>query len=160
LAQFLGAIFIAGFMVGCRALDDGEPLELGHLFAGFRERAGSLILVSVIMLGLAIALAVILAIFMLGGIAALMAMGPSEILGAGLLFVLVLVILEEKSAIEAMKGSFLACLKNFVPFLIYGVCGLLLGLVAMIPLGLGLLVFIPTMTASMYASFKDIHYDQ
>ena len=32
-----GPVFAAGIVVGCKALDEGEELELGHLFAGFRE---------------------------------------------------------------------------------------------------------------------------
>ena len=43
-----------------------------------------------------------------------------------------------------------------VPFLIYGMISAVLLVLAMIPLGLGLLIMIPTMTASLYVSYKDI----
>src|SRR5436190_1926322 len=36
-------LFIAGLMEGCRALEHGKPLELGHLFAGFRRNATPLV---------------------------------------------------------------------------------------------------------------------
>jgi uncharacterized membrane protein len=136
-----------------------------------------LVLVSVTVVGLAIVLAVVLAVVMIGSVASLMALGPREMLSSGLLFMLVffalyipiimaywfapaLVILEQKSAMTAMKESFQACLKNIAPFLLYGIIALVLSLLAMIPLGLGLIVLVPTLTASIYASFKDIYYDQ
>jgi uncharacterized membrane protein len=59
-------------------------------------------------------------------------------------------------AVDAMRLSFFACLRNFLPFLVYGVISAALLLLAMIPLGLGLLIMIPTMTASLYVSYKDI----
>ena len=36
-------LFIAGLMEGCRALERGQPLELSHLFAGFRRNAAPLV---------------------------------------------------------------------------------------------------------------------
>jgi uncharacterized membrane protein len=58
--------------------------------------------------------------------------------------------------LDAMRLSFFACLRNMLPFTLYGIISAVLLLVAMIPLGLGLLVMIPTMTASLYVSYKDI----
>ena len=48
------------------------------------------------------------------------------------------------------------CLKNFVPFLLYGVVLLVLCFVAAIPLGLGFLVLGPVAIASIYAGYRDI----
>lgn len=36
-------IFVAGLMEGCRALERGEPLQLGHLACGFRRNAADLV---------------------------------------------------------------------------------------------------------------------
>ena len=41
--NLLAPVFVAGFMIGCRALDQGEELEIGHLFAGFRHNAAQLV---------------------------------------------------------------------------------------------------------------------
>lgn len=57
---------------------------------------------------------------------------------------------------EAMKASFSACLRNWLPFLIYGLLGTVIAFIAIIPFGLGLFVAVPLMMASMYASFQDI----
>ena len=39
----LSPVFLAGLMIGCRALEQGGKLEITHLFAGFRSTAGPLI---------------------------------------------------------------------------------------------------------------------
>jgi uncharacterized membrane protein len=67
-----------------------------------------------------------------------------------------LVVFHGISAADAMKLSFAACLRNIMPFTVYSLVCVLLLLAAAIPLGLGLVVMIPTMTASLYVSYKDI----
>src|SRR5580765_5224521 len=42
-SQVLFPIFMGGLMLGCRAIDRGQPLTVNHLFAGFSERAAPLI---------------------------------------------------------------------------------------------------------------------
>jgi uncharacterized membrane protein len=68
-----------------------------------------------------------------------------------------LVVFHSLGAIDAMKASFFGCLKNIVPFLIYGIVGLLLGIVASIPFGLGWLVLGPVTIASAYVGYRDIY---
>lgn len=67
-----------------------------------------------------------------------------------------LVVFHNVAPLEAMKASFFACLKNFVPFLVYGVILLVLCVIAMIPFGLGMLVMVPVMMGSVYASYVEI----
>ena len=67
-----------------------------------------------------------------------------------------LVMLHDLGVVESMKLSFVACLRNILPFLIYGIIMLLLFVIGSIPIGLGLLVVIPAMLASMYTAYKDI----
>jgi hypothetical protein len=69
-----------------------------------------------------------------------------------------LVALSGLSAIAAMKLSFIACLRNMLPFLLYGLLVFLLALLAIVPFGLGLLVLGPTLMASMYVAYRDIFY--
>ena len=77
-------------------------------------------------------------------------------LAMALWFAPALVIFHEVAPFEAMKASFLVSIKNFVPFLIYGLVYIVLAIVATIPLGLGWLVPIPVMMASMYAGYRDM----
>ena len=66
--------------------------------------------------------------------------------------------LNERGAVEAMKESFTGCLKNIVPFLVYGVVLLGLSIVASIPLWLGWLVLGPVVAASIYTAYRDIFF--
>jgi uncharacterized membrane protein len=67
-----------------------------------------------------------------------------------------LVALEGVTAIEAMKLSFVACLRNILPFLLYGVIVTVLSFVAAIPFMLGFLVLSPVIIASIYTAYRDI----
>ena len=70
-----------------------------------------------------------------------------------------LVALRGDEPVAAMKTSFNACLRNFVPFLVYGLLGLLLAIAATIPFGLGWFVLLPVCAASVYTSYRDIFGD-
>ena len=52
--QILFPVFSGGLMLGCRALDRGNPLTVRHLFGGFSQRTGPLVIVGLIYTGLAI----------------------------------------------------------------------------------------------------------
>jgi uncharacterized membrane protein len=173
LAPVLGA----GLMIGAHALRNGEALEVGHLFAGFRQNTGALVLVGVLYLVGVIAI-VIVAMLLVGvSFVGLMA-GGEQALGPGLIlavliavalaiplamaywFAPALVALNGLPAIEAMKMSFSGCLKNILPFLVYGLVALVAAIVATIPLALGWLVLGPVLAATMYASYRDIFYPE
>ena len=167
----------AGLMLGCKALDQGGTLEFAHLFAGFRQRTGDLVLVGVfnVVCGVIITFAVIAVIgggvFMAvtrGGapgasmslasvlIASLLAAGLLVPLSMAIWFAPALIVLHELAPVAALKASFFACLRNWIPFLVYGVVMLVLGLVAAIPFGLGLLVLVPVLAVSVYTAYRDI----
>lgn len=170
--NLLAPVFMAGFMLGCRALEMGEELEINHLFAGFKQNTAQLITVGGLYLaGVILIVGVVFLGATLGGVFSdqQMAGGSPGPLLAMLVVLAVmiplimaywfaptLVVLHDMQAMEAMKLSFVACLRNILPFTVYGLISMLLLIVAMIPLGLGLLIMIPTMTASLYASYKDI----
>jgi uncharacterized membrane protein len=193
LGQLLGVgfeivmpVFFGGLMLGCRALDRGNPLLLSHLFAGFSQRTGPLIMLGVIYTGLALLIALIVIGMMIAifGVAILgMLTGgadPSQTgvaLGSvvvavllGILFFLLLllplimaiwfapalVMLGGLSPGAALKASFSGCLRNVVPFLIYGVIGVVFAVLATIPFGLGWFVLGPVLYATIYAGYCDI----
>jgi uncharacterized membrane protein len=173
-----GPVFAAGIMAGCKALESGEDLELAHLFAGFRERTGTLIGVGALYLAATLVVALVVSVVMGVGMMTMMGAGDPQAVGAmGMTFVLAmlimmalllpvvmaiwlaapLVVFHQHGAIEAMKGSFTGCLKNILPFLLYGVVMFLLMILASLPLGLGWLVLGPVFAASIYASYRDIY---
>jgi uncharacterized membrane protein len=173
-----GPVFAAGVMLGCKALDSGEELELSHLFGGFRSRTGTLIGVGALYLAATIAVALVVSLVMGVGMMTMMGGGDQQAVAAmGMTFVLAmlimlalllpvimavwlaapLVVFHDHGAIDAMKGSFRGCLKNVMPFLLYGVVLAVLSVIASLPLGLGWLVLGPVFAASIYASYRDIY---
>ncbi len=67
-----------------------------------------------------------------------------------------LVAINKVAPMDALAMSFSACIKNFLPFLIYGLIFLVIFIIGMIPLGLGLLVVVPLMYTSTYTAYRDI----
>lgn len=172
----LGPVFVGGMMLGCRKAERGEELELADLFSGFRRNTGSLITVALI--GLALIVAIVVPMTLVTGASAMfvsMVGGHSTAMvgtGALLNFLLILaltipvnmalwfapalVILEDQRPTRAVAQSFRACIKNLVPFVLYGLILFVLAFVASIPLGLGWLVLGPVVVGSMYAAYQDI----
>lgn len=171
----LTPVLIGGIMLGCAALDRGEALEVGHLFAGFREKTGPLLQVGLLYLAGLIAILVVVGLmFGYGIFMAMMAGEPPQFELRSLLLVLLvstalsiplvmalwfaspLVVFHDMSPAQALRASFLGCLKNIVPFLLYGVILLGLAVLATIPALLGFLVLGPVAMASVYTGYRDI----
>jgi hypothetical protein len=196
IGMFVGLLMVflfAGVSKGCNAIENGETLEIGHMFAGFSEKGGPLAILGVLYLvGSFIVTGIaVLMMFVIGGTAAAAGLfgafsgdaAASAALftgGVGLSILLVflvmmalfiplfmmiwlsptLIMLHDYDAIKAAKESFFACLKNFVPFLLYGVLYVVLAIVATIPLGLGWLALGPVIFITMYTSYKDIFVEE
>jgi uncharacterized membrane protein len=75
-------------------------------------------------------------------------------------FAPLLIVKQDFGVGKAMLCSLKACAMNFVPFLLYGLVGLVLTIVAMIPLFLGFLILIPMIIASIYTAYRDIFFIQ
>jgi hypothetical protein len=67
-----------------------------------------------------------------------------------------LVAVQNVAPLAAMRMSFFACLKNFLPFLLYGIVFFVIMIIAVLPFGLGVLVALPLLYASTYAAYRDI----
>jgi len=183
-------VLVGGLMLGCRAVDRGEPLRVSHLFAGFSTRTGPLLIVGLLYTGFMLAIIVVVAGILLAffGTAVLaqlfelqnptaagLALGHvlSALLVGALLFLALylpvimaiwfapaLIVLRGVEPWAAMKLSFSGCLKNVMPFLVYGLIGILLAVVASIPLLLGWFVLFPVTIATVYTSYCDIFEEQ
>ena len=175
--KVLMPVFAGGILLGCKSLSEGGELGIDTLFAGFKQNTTNLILVGVFYLVGVVAITLL--VFLIGGGAALtgglMGRGPGVGMAVGGFFVALLVMLallvplamavwfapalvvfHNVAPLEAMKASFFACLKNIVPFLVYGVILFVLCMIAMIPFGLGMLIMLPVMMGSLYASYVEI----
>jgi uncharacterized membrane protein len=184
-SQLLFPVLMGGLMLGCRAIDRGEPLTVAHLFAGFGPKAGPLLVVGLIYIvaAIAILMVVVAVVVVLFGAAVLSQLWSAQnspdipalsgillvILVCLLLFLLLylplvmavwfapaLVVLQGVEPWTAMKLSFAGSIRNILPFLIYSLVWIVLAIVATIPLLLGWLVLGPMAVASLYASYCDI----
>jgi uncharacterized membrane protein len=179
LATFvLSPVFAAGVLVAARNVDEGRALEIGNLFAGFRERLGPLATVGAIYLGAAVAIALVVGLATGASIFTMLDAGGEAMTPAAALTVILallimlalllpvvmavwfapaLVMFHDKGAVDAMKESFSGCLRNIVPFLVYGIVMLVFSVIASIPLALGWLILGPVLCTSFYTSYKDIY---
>jgi uncharacterized membrane protein len=178
----LTPVLIAGLMIGCSEQDQGDDFSVSHLFAGFANNAGQAVMVGVFYLLFLILFLVGFGLLLFGSIGdlaaqqgdpeamAMMFFSPSFLIGilvASLLFIPVmmaylfapaLVALEDMSAWEAMKASFMGCLKNILPLFLFSLAAFGLMIVGIIPFGLGMLIVSPMLIASIYAAYRDIYY--
>ena len=175
IAQMLTTfIWSAGLAIGCRAQVDGGIFEVKHLFSGFQNRPGALILLSVLF-NIVIILFVVAALgtaflpMMWGDVDAMAQLDPQTImLGALVVTALTiplmmavwfaphLIVFHEASILQAIKMSFVGCLKNVLPFLWWGLVIFVFYVLALLPLLLGLLVIVPVFFTSTYSAYEDI----
>ena len=183
-------IFIGGLMLGARAVDENEGLGVGHVFAGFGHSGGRLAVVGLAMLVGNFAIQVLVTLLFGAWLrTGAMSANPAMMMQQGALIFLVylaltlplamgfwfasaLVIFNDLPALDAIRSSFLGCLRNVVPFLIYGlvalglgiVISLLAGIIVAATRGVGIiLLFVlplalgPIVIGSIYASYRDIY---
>lgn len=183
-------IFSGGLMLGARAVDEGEGLGVGHLFAGFGHSGGRLATVGLAMLVGNFVIQVLVTLLFgawlrtgamsanpvmmvqQGALIFLVYLALITPLAMGFWFAPALVVLNDLPALDAIRSSFLGCLKNVVPFLIYGlvalgvgiVVSLLIGIFAAMTRGVGIILLFalplaigPIVIGSIYASYRDIY---
>jgi hypothetical protein len=180
-SMLLLQVFAGGIMLGCRALDRGENFEVGYVFAGFKQNTSNLVVLGLLAL-VAWIIILIPAMMIMGGgsflavirggsdlasvaalgltfaLAMLVVLSLSIPLYMALWFAPALIVFHELKPVDAMKASFFACLKNVMPFLLYSVILLVLSMIAAIPFGLGFLVLVPVVVASIYTAYRDIFF--
>lgn len=190
-------IFIVGLMEGCSALERGQPLQIGYLLAGFRKNAAQLVTIGgLTLMGNLLVMMIVVGV---GGepLAAMMkavqqgaplapqmeaeasaavrrallvGIAVSVPLLMALWYAPLLVYFNDMGPIAALKSSFVACLRNMAPMLVYGAAifaGMFIVLFAMLiarraglvlgPYDLALWVLTPIVLPSIYASYRDIY---
>jgi uncharacterized membrane protein len=194
VVQVLNPVYNAGLSVACRSLERGGEFEMEHLLAGFRTRFRPLAIVGLLFLaGMVVILLVfaaaagfsVIGAFLSGAatpedLPSVVASSAMSIL-LGLLVALLLwvpllaaywfaptlVMLNDVPPAKAMKASFSACFRNFIPYLVYGLVMLAIGIVAALPTILVpfvgwlvsvvafVVIYIVNVTAA-YAAYRDI----
>lgn len=182
--NILSPVFIAGIMLGAREQASGGNFTVGYLFQGFSTefaklaQAGLLYMVGTVLIvfvgGIIFAVAGFGLFSQHAGAAAinptasiigiffliLVVLVAMALLAMAFYYVPLLIVFDGLGPVEAINKSFSACWKNAIPFLVYGLIILGLGIVATIPFGLGLFVFAPVVIASVYVSYRSIFYGE
>lgn len=173
---FLGTFILAGVAYVAYQIDMDEPVGFGDFFMGFRHNVSQQVLLIIInfaaVILLIIAFALLATVFgaginmttgdFQGGMSLVMVL-----IGLVALFFYVplimcmwlapiLILFHDVPAFSAMKMSFRACLKNILPFFVFGILLIPATIIAMIPLGLGLLILTPVMMIAGYSAYKQM----
>ncbi len=195
----LAPVFQGGLMLGCDALRRGEPLKVDHLFEGFQHQTGRLLVLGVISVGAGMLLLLIGALIvgpdlfgmlLAGGppdpallvdvmlrslLAVLVMMALSLPLYMAMWFAVPLIVLRGLDVKFAMKLSFAGCVHNVLPFLVWSLAFLgigiaitvpffiaallhtvLLALVLLLPMLVGCMVLGALVFACVYTSYRDV----
>ena len=176
-AHLLVPLFGAGMFRVCRHIADNEEPQIADLFAGFRHGAGELVMVGVFfaagIFGIAFIAFLLISGGVLGGVVTGKVAGFGIALGgmmlAGLLVLVLsipvimatwyapaLVLFHDMKPLDAMKASFAAGARNWLPMSIFGVFLVVALFFAMLPIGMGLLLLLPVVSGAVYASYRDI----
>jgi hypothetical protein len=188
IAILLAPLFNGGLAIGAHAQYGGGRFEIKYLFAGFARKPRELLLVGAASLGFYVAaFAVVgLILYALSGSSAwfdFFAVGaenidpdqlarimPQILLGILLvmaltipaymmvLFAPTLVALNDTPVLRAFSLSFRGCVRNLLPFLIFGLVVMGLGFASLFTLGLAWLVLVPLLMISFYIAYRDIYY--
>lgn len=182
LLELASPFLVAAYMAAARAVERGEPTGLVHVAAGWQRGRQALLAIGVVymvahvLVGQAMVLVGGEAVERLMQLAARpQEMGPAEaqavldqalpalLTGAVLFtpllmatwFAPALALFDAFPAGKALYWSLWACLVNWRPMLLYGLILSLLAMLALIiPLGLGLLLFLPLAMTSTYAAYR------
>ena len=192
VAVLLMPLFLAGLMDGCRGLTEGRRLEFGYLFQGFRKNAGQLVTIggislvgNIVVLMLVVwiggdAMTVVVRTMsenptLTPQMAEQMQVATAKVAKAALAgatlslpllmalwFAPLLVYFEDAGPLKALRLSFVGCMRNALPMLVYGLV-LLVALFVLLPIGvrfreydLGLWLMAPVLVPSIYVSYREI----
>lgn len=181
---FIGAIalylllplFLGGMFYSAQKLDQGQTADIMDIFALFKDQQHltPLIILGLIMLGIGFVSMMLIGGMMFASVSSMaagaeMPMMPSIGMGgvlvallvmvlSGMLFLFAtpLIVFQNMSPIDAIKNSFMGCVKNFPAFIIFMLIYMVLAFIAAIPFGLGLLVLVPVVLAATYIGYKRI----
>ncbi|MDH2916792.1 MAG: BPSS1780 family membrane protein [Gallionella sp.] len=186
LAVILMPIMLAGYMRICRALEEGEEVELTDLLAGFKKSTPALVsLGAFLMLGMLFASAVMVFV---GGDALTTLMeevratdNPQVLMDAirtasggvafavllGFTLVLMLIVAWQYAPMlvffsgvppfMALRDSFVGTMRNIVPYTVYSLIMQVIALMlGILPFGLGMILLLPLGLTSLYVSYRNI----
>ncbi len=168
--------FTAGFILVCAEQEEGYQPNFATMFSAFQSHLGQLLILALWnLLFTCLIFVPIIIVGVLAGVGAIAMNNPDAdsvlfiVLGllVAMLFYIplamalylapALVVLHDIRPLDAMKMSFKGCLRNIIPFLLFGLIVPLVSIIGLVfTLGLGLFVLIPIMMISNYVIYRDI----
>jgi uncharacterized membrane protein len=170
-------LFGAGMVQICREISEEKQPEISDLFSGFSRNSGQLVMVGVFfaagIFGIAFMAFVLVSGGIIGGgitgkvagygisfggvmLASLLVMVLSVPVIMATWFAPALVFFHGMQPLDAMKASFAAGAKNFLPMAVFSVFLGVTLFFAMLPVGMGLLLLLPVASGAVFASYRDI----
>lgn len=181
VTMFIGPFLIVGYANAARQQANGADPAIDHLLIGFRERPATLVGIVLLYLAATLVVALVMAALLFALLGSGILAGSGEIDPAALSeswpvlaiiwllalalmlplimaywFAPVLAVFDGLDAIPAMKASFAGCLRNILPFLVYGLALIPLAIIAALPLFLGFLVLVPAIMATYYTAWRAV----
>ena len=183
LFYLLAPIFLGGIMAACRDLEAGGAMAVADLFRGFRQGTTALLLLGVAhLVGMVVIEGLVRSIagpeFVAVTRGEIPVTDPSmrnpEVQGRILLAMLVsllvylpmamalwfspaLVMLDRQPPLRALALSLLACLRNLLPFMVFGLASTALLVLALVPpYAAGLVLWVPVMALAIFTSYRDV----
>ena len=181
--QLLAPVFGGGLMMALAATQYGERLVFNDLFRGFKDGFGPLLGLGALTIGVSLVFMLLLGgiMFMVWGSNLFMmenmeASEPMAAVSGFSIFITVavsllalvflsmlfwfttqLVALNGVPVFESLGRSLKGALKNWLPLLVFWLIMVLLLIAGAIPFFLGLLIVVPILYGTLYASYKDIY---
>jgi uncharacterized membrane protein len=177
----LTPVLTAGLLHAAREAEAGRPLEATHVFQGFKEKDKLTPLLSLggIAVAAGIITMVIVIVFIGGSMMAAMqherfsahapAIGFGALIGLvlaltvqtvalmALLYATPLVMFRGTAVGAALRSSFRACLRNWLPLLVFGILYFVVAALASVPFLLGWILLLPMSVAMLYCSYRDLY---
>lgn len=172
-------IWIGGLILGSHAVSRGANYDIRYLLAGFTPKYFKQLVTLSVLLAVASNLVAYLVIgedyfavkfnqgsempgeidqlaFMKSTMVALVFTLPIMMASW---FAPALIVLDDVPVLEALKLSVIGCVKNALPFLIYGLILTALYVAGIFTFGLAYLVIVPVTYTSIYTAYRDIYWE-
>ncbi len=173
-------IWIGGLILGSHAASSGGSFDVRYLLAGFTPQHFKKLVTLSLLLAVASNLVAYLVVgedyftvkfnqgselpgeidqlaFMKSTLVALVFTLPIMMASW---FAPALIVLDDVPVFEALKLSVIGCVKNALPFLIYGLLLTALYVAGVFTFGLAYLVIVPVTYTSIYTSYRDIYWEE
>jgi uncharacterized membrane protein len=170
-------LFGAGMVQICRDIGEERQPEIADLFSGFSRNSGQLVTVGILFAAGIFGIAFVAFLLASGGLfgggltgkvagyaisfggvmlASLLVMVLSVPVIMATWFAPALVFFHDMKPLDAMKASFAAGARNFLPMAVFSIFLVVTLFFSMLPVGMGLLLLLPVASGAVYASYRDI----